>query len=167
MKHSRTIIIARTALIVALYTALTYMLVGFAYGFIQIRISEALVLLPLLYPESIVGLTIGCILANIASPYGVYDITIGSLVTLVSAVLTFLVGKFIKNKPLKIILGGLPPVLLNAFILPLIWYLVAGETGYWISVLSIFISQSISIYVFGTLLFLTLDRLKTRGIKGL
>ena len=96
------------------------MLVGFAYGIIQIRISEALVLLPLLYPESIVGLTRGCILANLASPYGIYDILIGSAVTCVSAMITYFIGKFVKNKPLKIILGGLPPVLLNAFILPVI-----------------------------------------------
>ena len=166
MKKSKTLIISRCGITAALYVALTYVLIAFAYGVIQIRISEGLTVLPLIYPESIIGLTLGCIIANIASPYGFYDILIGSAVTLVAAVLTFLTGKFIKNKILKIIIGGLPPILLNAFILPLIWMYFGGEVGYWTNFVSIIISQSISVYGIGIPLYFAFSYLKDKGIKG-
>lgn len=163
MKNKKTVFIVRTAIVSAIYIGLTYVLFSFAYGIIQLRLSEALCLMPLLYADSVLGLFIGCLLANIASPFGIYDIIFGSLITLVSGAITFACRK-VKNKVLKIFLGGLPPVLLNAFFLPLIWYFVAGDVGYWTNFVSILISQTIGVYVLGIPLFLALDRLKNKGI---
>ena len=166
MKHSKTLLIARTAVICALYVALTYAFMSLAYGPIQVRIGEGLTLLPLIYPESIFALFLGCVLANIGSPFGFYDITIGSVTTLLAAICTYFIGKFIKNKPLKLILGGLPPVLFNAFFLPLMWLLFDLDTGYVMNMLSILATQAIFVYAVGVPLYFALDKLQTKGVKG-
>ena len=166
LKHSKTLVIARTALICALYVALTYALGSLAYGPIQIRIGEGMTMLPLLYSESVFGLYLGCILANVFSGYGAYDIGLGSLATLLAAVVTFLIGKFVKNKPLKIILGGLPPVLFNAFIIPAVMILAGADEAYVPTMLSIMASQSIFVYAVGTPLYLLFDKLSEKGVKG-
>ena len=166
MKHSKTLLIARTAVICALYVALTYAFMSLAYGPIQVRIGEGLTLLPLIYPESIFALFLGCVLANIGSPFGFYDISIGSITTLLAAVCTYFIGKFIKNKPLKLILSGLPPVLFNAFFLPLMWLLFDLDTGYVMNMLSILATQAIFVYAVGIPLYIALDKLQSKGVKG-
>ena len=166
MKHSKTLLIARTAVICALYVALTYAFMSLAYGPIQVRIGEGLTLLPLIYPESIFALFLGCVLANIGSPFGFYDISIGSVTTLLAAICTYFIGKFVKNKPLKLILGGLPPVLFNAFFLPLMWLLFDLDTGYVMNMLSILATQAIFVYAVGIPLYIALDKLQKKGVKG-
>lgn len=166
MRNSKTLLIARSAVICALYVALTYACMPLAYGIFQVRIGEALTILPLLYPEAIPALFIGCILSNIGSPFGFYDIIIGSCVTLVTGVLTYIVGKKVKNKPLKIVLGGLPPVLLNAFILPAMWLLFDFESGYALNMASLLLTQSVFVYALGTPLFIAADKLKSKSVRG-
>ena len=166
MKKFPTLAIARAAIICALYVALTYALLPFAYGPIQIRVAEGLTILPLIYPESVIGLYLGCILANVCSGYGAYDIGLGSLATLVAALLTFVIGKLIKNKPLKIILGGLPPVLCNAFVIPAVMILAGADEAYIPTMLSIMASQAIFVYVIGTPLFILCDKLASKGVRG-
>ncbi|MDD3831465.1 MAG: QueT transporter family protein [Clostridia bacterium] len=140
---SLTRIICFNAIISALYVALTLLLAPISYGIVQLRVAESLTILPCIMPYSIWGLFIGCILSNLASPFGIYDILLGSLITLLAGYLTSL----IKNKWL----APLPPILLNALLLPLIWCLLdsANMTLYWTNVLSILISQSIILYALG------------------
>ena len=166
LKNSKTLLIARTAVICALYVALTYAFMSVAYGPIQIRIGEGLTLLPLIYPESIIALFLGCILSNIASPFGFYDISIGSVTTLLAAVCTYFIGRFVKNKPLKLVLGGLPPILFNAFFLPLMWLLFDLDTGYVMNMLSILATQAIFVYAIGVPLYIALEKLQSKGVKG-
>lgn len=130
--------IARTGIIAAMYAACSLILAPFSYGTIQFRVAEMLTLTPVLFPEGIVGVTIGCLIANAFSPIGVFDLIFGTLITLVAAVLTMLLRK-------RIWLAALPPIVLNAVFLPLIWYIFAGEAGYWLNFVSILISQSVVI----------------------
>ena len=58
---------------------------GITYGPVQCRFSEALCVLPFLFPETAWGLGVGCLIANILSPYGLLDIIVGSLTTLIAA----------------------------------------------------------------------------------
>ena len=76
------------AMIAAIYAAATYLssVFGIAYGPIQFRLSEALTVLSVFTPAAIPGLTIGCIIGNLASPFGIWDIVFGSLATLLAAV---------------------------------------------------------------------------------
>ena len=84
MKTTRFIV--RSSVIAALYAALTLVLALVAYGPVQFRVSEALTILPLFFPEAIPGLFVGCFIANI--PSGLWDMVIGSAATLIAAVAT-------------------------------------------------------------------------------
>ena len=72
------------------YAALTYVAaaMNLAYGPVQFRVSEALTVLPFLFPGTWPGLFVGCLVANLMSPYGPLDILIGSAGTLLAAWLT-------------------------------------------------------------------------------
>ncbi len=87
MKNNRIVSLAQGALIAALYASATYFsaVFGIAYGGIQFRISEALMIFSVFSPAAVPGLTVGCILGNISSPMGIWDIIFGSLATLFSA----------------------------------------------------------------------------------
>ena len=160
--------LCRAGIIAALYVALTYVFAPFAFGPLQIRPAEALCILALLYPEAIPALWVGCMLSNIASPFFLYDVFIGSLATLLAAFVAYLVGRFIKNIPLKIILGGIPTILFNAAIIPLIIvFLCGGGEGFpsaWIAYLtyagSIALTEAVWVYALGTPLFLAVRKLK-------
>ena len=147
--------LARAGIISALYAAVSFISAPIASGAIQIRLSEALCLLPLIFPESILGLTIGCALSNLITGLAPYDVIFGSLITLIASVFTYLCGKIIKKDSLKIFIGGLFPVLLNAFFLPLIWKWCYGfiEYVYLLQVLFLIIGQGVSVYAIGTPLY--------------
>ena len=74
------------ALIAALYAAITVVLAPISYGPMQVRISEALTILPLFTPAAIPGLFVGCIIANIMGGAVILDVIFGSLATLIGAV---------------------------------------------------------------------------------
>ena len=88
LKPQDTRALARGAIIAALYTALTVLLAPLSYGEVQIRFSEAFTLLPILMPEAVPALLVGCLLANILGGCTIFDIVFGSLATLLAALCT-------------------------------------------------------------------------------
>lgn len=169
MKTVTTRRLCRAGIIAALYFALTACFGSLAFGPLQIRPSEALCLLPLLFPEAIPGLFVGCLLSNLFSGYGLVDIFFGSIITLIASFLTFFVGKTVKNIPLKVFIGGIIPVLFNALGVPLI-LLIAGEiesglTAYLICFAELFITESVWIYALGTPMFLGINSRKNKGLR--
>ena len=107
-------IIAANGLIAALYAVVTIACGPLSYNFLQFRISELLNLLVFFNPYYTVGLTLGCLLANIASSVGPIDIVFGSLTTLVACLLMIVYSKFIKN----LFSTGFIPCILNAVVVP-------------------------------------------------
>ncbi len=162
--------LCRAGIIAALYVALTYAFAPFAFGPIQVRPAEALCILPLFFPEAVPALYVGCMLANLTSPYFVYDVFIGSLATLLAALGTYLVGRYVKKDVWRLIFGGLFPVACNALIIPLIIvFLCDGGIGYesmtaayFAFVGSLALTESIWIYGLGTPLYFTFKRLLRR-----
>lgn len=147
--------LTRAGIIASLYIILIFPTLTFASGFIQFRPSEFLTLLPLFMPEAIPALFIGCMLANLITGCALIDIIAGAFITLIASIITYCVGRIFKGRTLKIIIGGLAPVLLNAFLLPVVWYFAYGqlETLYILNVISLTLSQSISVYLLGGILF--------------
>lgn len=88
-QHGRVLFIVRAAVIAALYAALTLALYPISFGAVQFRVSEALTLLPVLMPEAIPGLFVGCLLANLIGAATVWDVVFGSLATLIAAFMTY------------------------------------------------------------------------------
>jgi len=105
-----TRIVSRIALVAALYVLLTVLppLNAIGYGPVQVRISEALTVLPFVVPWAPWSLYLGCILANLGSPFLVWDLTLGAAGTIAAALITRRV-----SIPL---LAPLPPVLVNALV---------------------------------------------------
>lgn len=159
MKRSPVKVICRAGVIAALYAVLTIYLGSIAYGPLQIRPAEALTLLPLLYAESIPALFVGCLIANLLSPYYVADIVVGSLITLIAACLTYVIPRFFKKPILRALVGGIFPVFLNAIILPVMWLIMGGAGAFWTNLLSMSCTQLLWVYALGMPLYLALERL--------
>ncbi|MDO8885870.1 QueT transporter family protein [Candidatus Oleimmundimicrobium sp.] len=150
----KTHFITRAAVIAALYAALTIALTPLSYGQIQVRVSEALTVLAYFEPAAIIGLYLGCLIANMNSPLGLLDVFFGSFLTLAAASLTWAIGRlFLKSSQKTYIykgslLGLLPPVLINAFGVALILKIVLG-LPYWITVFWVGIGEAIAVYTLG------------------
>lgn len=169
--------LCRAGVIAALYVALTYAFGALAYsGFVEIRPAEALTVLPLFFPEAVPALWIGCMLANLGSPFIMYDVPIGGAATLIAALLTYVAGRLIKNHALRMALGGIFPVLVNAFIIPvIIVFLCPGGAGgfnsaaaaYWTYFASLCATQALWVYGLGIPLYATIAGLRKRGVRAL
>lgn len=131
--------LARTGIAAATYALLTPLppLASIGYGPVQVRVSEALTVLPFISGDYVWGLFLGCILANLGSPFFAYDVTLGSFTTLLAALITARV-----TRPW---LAPLPPVVLNALIVS--WY-VGFLTGvpYLITAGYIFLGQVVACF---------------------
>ena len=122
--HTQTRSVRRlceAGLIAALYVALTLLLQPISFGNLQVRVSEALTILPVLTPAAVPGLAVGCAVSNAlciaANPAGVWDILFGSLATLIAALLTRALRNVrIKGLPVA---ATLPPVILNGVVVGL------------------------------------------------
>jgi len=119
MKRERLSTIVRGSFIAALYAALTLLAAPISFGMVQLRISEALCVLPYYEKSAIPGLFIGCLVANIIGGTGILDVIFGSLSTLLAAYLTFkMKSKF---------LAPLPPVILNGIIVGIMLHFTLGS----------------------------------------
>ena len=101
-----------SGMIAAVYAALTLALPVLSYGASsgwEMRISEALTILPILLPEAVPGLTVGCLIANLLSPVGALDVVFGTLATLIAALGT----RALRHRPW---LAATCPVVSNALI---------------------------------------------------
>lgn len=129
---------------------------GISYGPIQCRFSEALCVLPFLFPETAWGLGVGCLIANILSPYGLLDIIVGSLTTLIAAHITARCGRRY--------LAPLPPVLLNGILVGgIITFEQVGLgqaflPAYLLNALSVALGEAIACYGLGLLLLRALKK---------
>jgi uncharacterized membrane protein len=135
--------LVQAALIAALYATLTLVQRPLAFGPIQFRFAEALTVLPAIFPASIPGLFVGCVLANWLGGFGIVDIVFGSLATLLAGVSTYLLRK---NR----FLFPLPPVVFNAIIVGTYVRLLYDDTySLLLTMLFIGISEFILCYGLG------------------
>ncbi len=148
--------IARGGMVAALYIILTLVAnaFGLASGVIQIRVSEALCILPCFFPEAIPGLFLGCLLSNILTGAALWDIIFGSLATLIGAVGTYLLRH---NRWL----AALPPILANTIIVPFVLVYTYGvEKGLLFLAITVGCGEFLSVFVLGELLYSGLEKRK-------
>ena len=136
--------IAKIAVIAALYAVITIILAPISYGAIQVRVSEALTLLPFFMGSPVaVGLWIGCMIANYIGGYGLIDIVFGAGITLIAGLLT--------ARSRKLYIAAIYPVVLNAFGVAFILYYTL-ELPYWLTALQVGIGQFIAVFILGIIL---------------
>lgn len=147
-KMNKALFITQAAMIAALYVVLTVFINAFdlASGAIQVRISEALCVLPVFTPAAVPGLFIGCLISNTVTGAMAPDIIFGSMATLIGAFGTYILrnSKFVYT---------LPPVLANAIVVPFVLKF-AYQLGdaYWYLALTVGAGEVLSICVLGFLL---------------
>ena len=154
MRNKNVRFITQAALIAAIYVVLTIFISAFnlASGAIQVRISEALTILPYFTPAAIPGLWIGCLLSNLLTGCMPFDVVFGSLATLLGAVGTYLLRK---NKWL----APIPPIVSNTLIVPFVLAYVYNAKGTIpFFMLTVGIGEVISCYVLGSILLNVLNR---------
>lgn len=153
MKNKNVTFLTQAAMIAAIYVVLTYLFAPFSFGEIQVRISEALTILPLFTPAAVPGLFIGCLIGNILGGAILPDIVFGSMATLIGAILTY----SLREK--KALLGPLPPIAANTIIVPFVL-----RFGYGINLpipfmmLTVGIGELISCGILGMILYTALTR---------
>ena len=113
MKNLSVRRLVRCAVIAAVYVLVCLVLAPFSYGAVQVRVAEALCLLPVFGAEYIVGVTLGCFLANLLGST-VVDVVFGTLATLLACLVTYKL-RDIRVKGLAIP-ASLPPVVFNMII---------------------------------------------------
>ena len=149
MKRNQTREIAFGGIIAALYVILTYVAnaFGLASGVIQVRISEALTILPVFTVAAIPGVTIGCLLANLLTGCAFWDIVFGSAATLLGAIGT----RLLRKHPY---IAWIPPVVSNMAIIPVVLQKVYNvPDAWWYLVITVGIGEIISCGVLGIVLY--------------
>ena len=146
--NKKTLFITQAAMIAAIYVVLTLTVnaFGLASGAIQVRISEALCVLPVFTPAAIPGLFLGCLISNTLSGCVILDIIFGSLATLLRGI-----GAYLLRKTRFIF--TLPPVLANAIVVPFVLKYAYGlQDAFLYLFITVGIGEIISICVIGMIL---------------
>lgn len=146
--NKRVVLVTHGAMIAALYMALTYLAnaFGLASGAIQVRLSEALTVLPFFTPAAVPGLFIGCIISNLLTGCVALDTVFGSLATLLGALGTRCLAK-------KRLLAPVFPILANTAVIPFLLryvYGIPGSLAYFF--LTVFVGEVISCGILGSIL---------------
>ena len=146
--NKRVVLVTHGAMIAALYIALTYLAnaFGLASGAIQVRLSEALTVLPFFTPAAVPGLFLGCIISNLLTGCVALDTVFGSLATLLGALGTRCLAK-------KRLLAPVFPILANTAVIPFLLryvYGIPGSLGYFF--LTVFVGEVISCGILGSIL---------------
>jgi len=147
--------------IAALYVVLTFVAqaFGLASGAIQVRLSEALTILPCFTFAAVPGLTVGCVLANLLTGCALWDVVFGSLATLIGAVGT----RLLQKKPM---LAWIPPVVSNAVIVPIVLQKVYGvPDSFWYLMLTVGTGEVIACGVLGIALYEALKKVPKRVME--
>ena len=152
MRNQRTLFLAQGAMIAAIYVVLTYVFAPFSFREIQVRISEALTILPVFTPAAIPGLFIGCLLGNMLGGAVLPDIIFGSLATLIGAIGTRALRK---AHPF---LAPIPPIAANTVIVPFVLkYAYAVDLPIPFMMLTVGIGEVVSCGIFGLVLYYALN----------
>ena len=154
MKNRKAYFITQAAVIAAVYVVLTLAINAFdlASGAIQVRISEALTILPYFTPAAIPRLFVGCLLSNFLTGAPIWDVVFGSLATLLGAAGTYMLRR-------QKWLAPLPPVIANILIIPPVLHFAYGlPGGIPFFMLTVGIGEVISCGILGMLLLFLLQK---------
>ena len=147
MKSKKLVFICQAAVIAALYVVLTYVFSAFASGVIQVRVSEALTILPAFTPAAIPGLVIGCLLSNTLTGCVLLDIIFGSVATLIGALGSYALRRHTWLVPI-------PPIVSNMIIVPVVLRFAYGATdAFPFMIATVGAGEIISCYLLGMILY--------------
>ncbi|NLP35404.1 MAG: QueT transporter family protein [Clostridiales bacterium] len=154
MKNKKIQFLNHSAVIAAIYTVLVIVFAPISFGPVQVRIAEALTILPYFTPAAIPGVTIGCFLSAVLTASDPLDIIFGSLATLIAALLSYGLRRHKFLVPI-------PPIVANALIIPwVLRYAYDIPDAIPFMMLTVGLGEVISAGILGTLLLFALEPLK-------
>lgn len=155
MSNKLVLKIAQNGIVGAIYFLLCFLLQSISFGTIQVRIAEILGLLCFFRPDFIVGVTLGCFLANIQSTLGWIDILIGTGATLVSCILISFASP-------SLLVACFYPIVINGFVIgaELCWLLEIPWSEYFYQAGMVALGETISMAI-GYVFFMLVKRNKT------
>ena len=160
MKNKKVLFLTQAAMIAAIYVVLAVLFAPASSDPIQVRLAEALTILPVFTPAAIPGLFIGCLLGNVIVGCILPDIIFGSIATLLGALGTYLLRK--QNK----FLAPIPPIVSNIIIVPFILrYAYGMDLPIPLMMLTVGIGEIISCGVFGIILYSPLAKHRHKLFK--
>ncbi|NLW40264.1 MAG: QueT transporter family protein [Tissierellia bacterium] len=142
--------LAKAGIVAALYVILTYALPTLAYGPIQFRLSEILTLLAYMDPFYIGPLTLGCAIANIASPFGIIDVIFGTLASFITL--------NCMSRTKNIFLASIWPSVFSFIVGLEIWFLSETPVNFFLVTGQIMLSQFIVVSIIGVPIFKLIER---------
>ena len=158
--NQNTGVLTRGAIIAAIYAAITLLLAPISYGEVQVRISESLTLLPIILPEAVPALAIGCLLANILGGATIFDILFGTLATLLAAVCTRLLRE-------KQLLASTMPVIFNGLIVgAIVHYCYAPVVPLALCMVFVAAGEAISCMLLGPVLLRAVRRIPSKMLHS-
>ncbi len=161
MKNQKVLFLTQSAMIAAIYVVLTIIFQPFSFGDMQVRIAEALTILPAFTPAAIPGLFIGCLIANLLGGAILPDVIIGSFATLLGALLTYTLRKQSKY------LTPIPPIIFNSILMPFVLRYAYGlNLPIWYFVLTIGAGEILSCGILGMILYTALQKNQYKIFKN-
>jgi uncharacterized membrane protein len=158
--RKKTLFITQAALIAAIYVVLVFIFKPISFSYIQVRIAEALTILPYFTPAGIPGVTIGCLLANLLSGSDILDVIFGTLATLIGSI-----GSYVLRKHKFLV--PLPPILANTIVVPwVLRYAYAMPLSIPFMMLTVGIGEVISCGIIGLILLFVLNRYRNIIFKN-
>lgn len=152
--------LTRGAIIAALYAAITLLFAPISYGEVQIRLSEALTLLPVLLPEAVPALAVGCLLSNILGGAMIFDVIFGTLATLLAALCT----RALRG---NVLLASFMPVLFNGLIVGcVVHYCYAPMVSLPLCMLFVAAGEALSCMLLGPIVLRAVKRIPSKMLHS-
>ena len=153
----KTEFIAKSALIAALYVALTMASYPLSYGMVQFRVSEVMTLIAFYNPSYIPSLLVGCFVANLLGIGGMVDAIFGTAASLF-AFIWIVIARKIKNKKAALFVAAAGPAA-SSFIIALEMKLALNDPlSFCIWFLYVAFGQAVVLYVLGCPLALYVEK---------
>lgn len=173
MRDKRVLFLTQGAVIAAIYVVLCQIFAPISFKEVQIRIAEGLTILPFFMPAAVPGLFIGCLLGNLLAGAIPLDVVFGSLATLIGALGTWAIGKWIRarhseRQGFKFMLP-VPPIVANTIIVPLVLFYGYGiNVPIPVQMLTVGLGEIVSCGVIGMVLLFALEKAGVRifSIQG-
>lgn len=137
------------SMIAAIYVVLVFVLRFASFGLIQFRVAEVLMILILFNKKNIIGLTLGCFVANLLGPTIILDVIFGTMATTIAGILMYLTRK-------KILLAFVWPAVINGLIVGVLLTYGYMLAPLYYSIPSVFIGEAVVMYALGLPIYLSL-----------
>ncbi|GAA4072141.1 QueT transporter family protein [Amphibacillus indicireducens] len=146
--------LTKMGVIAALYIAITLAVAPVGFGPIQFRLSEMFNYLALFHKRYVIAVTIGVVIVNFFSPFGLIDVVVGGLSTFLVLVISRAATKRMKNLKAKMVVMAAIVVVSMFTIAGQIYFISEEPESFWFMYLTIAGGQLVSMTIGGVIIYI-------------